>query len=423
MGASEPGGAPRRAWLRRDIDTERKRGALLTGSALRLSGLYAALFLLSGIKLPFLPMWLDWRGLTAGEISIVVSAPLFVRILVAPAIAYTADLLGDHRKALIVLAWATLAGLIALGQAGSFWAILSLTLLIAVAWTSIMPLAEAVAMRGVKAEGLDYGRMRLWGSLSFIAASFAGGLAIERLGLSSAVALMVVGAAATVAAVHLLPAAVSAQTPAPRTGSRVPAMADVVALVSSPGFLVFMVAAGCVQAAHAVFYTFGTVHWRMQGLSTGWSGALWAIGVIAEIGLFAFSGVAIRAAGATLLIAAGALAGVVRWTAMAFDPSLAALVALQVLHGLTFGATHLGAVHYIAAAVPQHLAGTAQALYAGVMSGIVMGGATLLSGHLYATAGAHAYLAMAGLAFIGFLAALVLLRSDTGRPARKHVHV
>ena len=37
-------------------------------------------------------------------------------------------------------------------------------------------------MSGVKAAGLDYGRMRLWGSLSFIAASIGGGWVVERLG-------------------------------------------------------------------------------------------------------------------------------------------------------------------------------------------------------------------------------------------------
>ena len=55
-------------------------------------------------------------------------------------------------------------------------------LMFAVAWTTIMPLTETVAMSGVKAAGLDYGRMRLWGSLSFIAASFCGGWVVERLG-------------------------------------------------------------------------------------------------------------------------------------------------------------------------------------------------------------------------------------------------
>lgn len=366
------------------------------------------MFLVAGTKLPFLPIWLEWRGLTLAQISIVTAAPLFARIIVTPVIALAADRWGEHRKTLIILAWIALALLMLLTQAYGFPAILGLTLLIAVAWTTVMPLAETVAMGGVRAQGLDYGRMRLWGSLSFIAASFAGGWAIVVFGPAVAVWLMVAGAAGTLAAAYVLPASSSLDAAAKTRPSVT--RAEIVALVMSGRFVLFLFAVGCTQAAHAVFYTFGTVHWRAQGISAGWAGVLWAVGVSVEIGLFAVSGAAIRWRGPVLLIAAGALAGVVRWSAMAFDPPLAALVALQVLHGLTYGATHIGAVHYISASVPPALAGTAQALYASMTAGIAMGLATLLAGQLYVASGALAYLAMAGLSLAGLVAGLALLR-------------
>ncbi len=386
-----------------------REGSAPAGFAWRLSAFYAAVFLVAGTKLPFLPVWLEWRGLTLGEISIVAAVPLFARIVVTPAIALASDRWGEHRTTLVILAWIALAGVVLLTQAHGFPAILALTLLIAVAWTTIMPLAETVAMGGVRAQGLDYGRMRLWGSLSFIAASFAGGWAIVAAGPGAAVWLMAVGAAGTLAAAYVLPSgssgpAVTARPPVTR--------ADIVALVMSGRFVVFLLAVGLTQAAHAVFYTFGTVHWKAQGISAGWAGVLWAVGVSVEIGLFAFSGTVVRACGAAMLIAAGALAGVVRWSAMAADPPLAVLMMLQALHGLTYGATHIGAVHYITASVPPPLAGTAQALYASVTAGIAMGLATLLAGQLYEASGGLAYLAMAGLSLVGLLAGLVLLRKS-----------
>ncbi len=377
------------------------------GFAWRLSAFYAAVFLVTGTSLPFLPVWLDWRGLSLAEISIVTAAPLFARIVMAPAIGYMADRWGEHRKVLILLAWLAFALLVALNGVRGFWAILAVTLLIAVAWTSISPLAETVAMAGVRGHGLDYGRMRLWGSLSFIAASFGGGLILAATGTGWAVWLMVAGAAATVMAAHVLPVPASAA----QTVSQgvPPTRADIVQLATSRGFLLFLLAAGSVQASHAVFYTFGTVHWRAQGLSPAWAGSLWAIGVIAEIGLFAFSGAVVRVCGSVLLIVAGALAGLVRWTAMAIDPPLAALMGLQVLHGLTFGAAHLGAVHHISATVPANLAGTAQSLYASAIAGVFMGSATLASGPLYAAYGARAYLVMAVLSAVGLAAGMLLL--------------
>ena len=44
----------------------------------------------------------------------------------------------------------------------------------------------------------------------------------------------------------------------------------------------------------------------------------------------------------------GGAGAVLRWTAMAFDSPVALLPVLQCLHGLSFGATHLGAMHALA---------------------------------------------------------------------------
>jgi PPP family 3-phenylpropionic acid transporter len=72
-------------------------------------------------------------------------------------------------------------------------------------------------------------------------------------------------------------------------------------------------------------------------------------------------------------------------------------------------------MHFISRAVSEGAQGTAQALYATVASGVLMGVATLVSGWLYAWAGAHAYIAMALLSAIGLAGALyVRTRWDGG---------
>ena len=388
-----------------ETDAERERRFF----AARVSLLFAAIFVVAGTNLPFLPVWLDWTGLGPREIAIVTATPLFVRVAVTPAIAFAADRAGDHRRFLIGLSWAGLAALV-VGLVLAYRERWSLAVVFAAAWTTVMPLTETVAMSGVKAAGLDYGRMRVWGSLSFIAASLVGGWVVQRLGAGSAIWLVVAGAALTTAAAHALARPIGlgrlkAATSPPRLS-----LAEAVGLLGSRTFLIFLVAAGLVQAAHAVFYTFGTLYWRDLGLSTGWSGALWAISIVAEVALFAYSAAVVRRIGPVELIALGAGAAVVRWLAMGFDPPLALLVPLQLLHALTFGATHLGAMHFIGRAVPQVQAGTAQALYASVTGGIAMGGAMLVTGPLYAAYVGRAYWAMAILAAVGLLASLMLLR-------------
>jgi PPP family 3-phenylpropionic acid transporter len=170
-----------------------------------------------------------------------------------------------------------------------------------------------------------------------------------------------------------------------------------------PAFLAVAAGSSLVQASHAVLYGFSTLDWQAAGLDGVTIGALWALAVLAEIVLFAISGHLSAAPTALLLIgAAGALA---RWGAMALDPPLALLPLLQCLHALSFGATHLAALGFIAQATRPALAARAQG-YLAVAQGLAMAGAMGVSGVLYARFGGLAYGAMALLAGAGGLFAL-----------------
>ena len=115
--------------------------------AWRLAFLYAALFLVVGIYLPYLPVWLKWRDLGVDEIAVLLATPLFARILFTPVISFAADRLGDRRVILIALAWGSLLSFLLLWAADGFWQMFLATLLLAINWTAIMPLTEMVVCR------------------------------------------------------------------------------------------------------------------------------------------------------------------------------------------------------------------------------------------------------------------------------------
>jgi MFS family permease len=173
------------------IDMEAQRRA--KAFAARVALFYGALFVVYGMHVPYTPVWLNGRGLTSGEISTIMAAPFFLRLLITPGIAMAADRTGRHRIMLIGLAWASLAVVLILSQATGFWPIILLMVPLIVAFTTIMPLTETVAVSGVRHAGLDYGRMRLWGSLTFVAASFAGGFAISHWGSGAGIWLVALG--------------------------------------------------------------------------------------------------------------------------------------------------------------------------------------------------------------------------------------
>ena len=371
----------------------------------RIALFYGALFVVYGMHVPYTPVWLEWRGLSAGEISVVMALPLFLRLFVTPSLALAADRRGNHRQMLIWLAWSSLGLALLLSQSASFWPILLLAVGLVLCNSTIMPLTETIAVLGVRLAGLDYGRVRLWGSLTFVAASFAGGFAIQHFGGAAGIWLVVCGCVLTVIAAHLLP-----RLPDPpmavAAGGPIWKAEEPRRLLASPVFVAFLLAAGGVQAAHATFLTFGTLIWQHQGLSGGMAGLLWAIGVFAEVALFAMSGTLIARFGAVAFLIAGAATSAVRWAVMAFDPPLALLLPLQLLHGATYGATHAGAIHFIHQAVPRSVSGSAQALYATVGAGLAMGIATLIAGRIYAGFGSGpSYAAMAVISLVSLAAA------------------
>ena len=381
--------------------------------AVRLALFYAAVFLFVGVSLPFWPVWLSAKGLSATEIGLLITAGSWIRIAAPQMAAHVADRRGRRREVLILLAAASFAVHLLFLMSEGFAALLAVSILAAIAFTPIIPMGENMTLLASREGRFDYGRVRLWGSIAFIVGAIAGGRLVGGIG-SDAILWLVLGTLAlTVVATVAMP-----ETGSPPARHRVP----VAALLSDRSMAVFLVTASLIQASHAAAYGFATLAWRESGIGDDVIGLLWAEGVLAEIVLFALGGGLAARLGPARLLAIAAVAGVVRWVGFAIEPGLGLLVFLQALHALTFGAAHLGAMLYIVRSVPPEHSASAQALYSGSAMGLVMGGATILAGALYDDAGAGAFYAMAAMSAVGLIGALVLARltPSVARSAGSH---
>lgn len=377
---------------------------------LRLSLFYGAFFVYAGLSMPFMPAWLAAKGLDAREIGIVLATPLVVRLVAVPLSTRLADRFGLLRQALVAVSIASVAGFVLIGLGSGFAIILAAFALAALAISPVLPLADAYALRGLQGGAHRYGSVRLWGSVTFIIANLGGGLLLGRLGAQDVI-WAVVAALALTAAAALGLARLSPEAPAP-AGMRQAGPS----LWGSPVFITVVAGTSLIQASHAVMYGFATLQWSDKGIAGPAIGLLWGLGVLAEIALFAVSGRAIAALGATPMIVLGGVGGVIRWTAMAFDPPTAALPFLQGLHALSFAATHLGSMHFLARMAPAGRGATAQGDFA-ASQGIVFAAAMGVSGVLVASYGSLAYAAMAAASAAGVMLAVVGLALERKPPA------
>jgi len=370
--------------------------------AWRLAFFYSALCAALGFQMPFLPVWLAAKGLDAGAVGVALAIPLVVRVFAIPIATRIADRYDAARAVIMTGAAGSVLGYVAVGLVWTPGTIMAAIALASAFYAPLMPLADAYALRGLAARGRSYGPVRLWGSAAFIAGTVGGGLLVDLIAPRELIWVVVTAMLFNAAAAGVL-------VPLGPHMSGVPAQpASASMLLRDPRFLFVAAAAALIQASHAVYYGFSTLQWQAAGLDGVTIGALWAVGVVAEIALFAISA-RLALEPATLLLA-GAAGATMRWGAMTFDPPPVLLLMLQCLHALSFGATHLGAVGFVARVAPAALGASAQG-YLAVALALVMAGAMGISGELYARWGSSAYWAMAVLAALG---ALVLLAGAPG---------
>lgn len=375
-------------------------------SAAKLALLHAAAFVGLGVSLPFFPVWLEHQQLAPSTIGLILSIPMLVRIVVtAPLMSLIDRGFSPHwlltlAYGIVAISYATL-----LGAPGAV-TIAMIVAVAAVAQAPIVPASDLVTIERVRREPqLDYGRLRLWGSVAFLLSTIGAGYLLAAFEPNAVVWILAFLALAALAVVRVAVPASAPSGDAGHTPTREPSGARL-----PIGLWLVIAAAACIQASHAGIYAFGSLHWREIGLANTTIGYLWATGVLAEILVFAaFGEVVGRSSMALSFILIGAGTAIVRFAALATEPGLAITVGLQALHGLSFGATHLGAMAALAALAPPDVRGRAQGTLSSAQA-LAMAGATMLSGVAYRAGGPVVFLAMVPVATLGLVLVTVASR-------------
>ncbi|KQQ14682.1 MFS transporter [Methylobacterium sp. Leaf123] len=366
----------------------------------RLGLLYAVVFVEIGIAMPFMPVWLGALGLDAGLIGLLLALPIATKVVATRPLMGLIDR-GVRPRTLLVAGSLTLAVSYAVMPAAAAIAAALLGPLIvlnAVAQAPLVPSIDYLTLAAARrSKRIDYARIRLCGSVAFLAANLAGGALLGVLGDRVAVPLLLTGLAlvATLVAASGQEVAPPVE-PASKTGAA-PPLPRVLRLS--------IAAAALIQASHAAIYAFGSLDWARHGVSPPWIGALWAVGVAAEIALFAVVGrFPARWRSPFRLLSLGAGAALLRALGLSLaDGDLALLLPLQMLHGLTFGATHLGIMAAVSGFAPDGARGRAQGTV-GASTALVSALATLACGAVYRSfGGPSTFLMMAPLALAGLV--------------------
>lgn len=392
-------------------------------SSPRLALHYVLLFGVTGVSLPFAGLWLQGLGLDGAEIGTLLAVPMLARFVTGPLIAVWADGFALRRTPIAILGGVAVLGYgaAALVEGYALWTLC--WFVAATATSAIIPLIDVLGLRLARREGFSFSVPRGCGSAAFVLANLVMGALLLRLPVDAVIVWIMAGSALVALYARFgLPAEAVSATGRASGRNRFLGLGR---LLADPVFMVAILAIGAVQASHGFYYGFSAILWTGQGLSTSLVGALWAGSVIIEIGFMWWLDPwrRRRGIGPGAMLAVGMVAGLVRWTALAFSPPLVLLWPLQALHALTFAATYLAGVEIVERLAPEDAQTAAQTLSSTLSAGVLIGIATVLSGPLYDAVGAGGYLAMSALVLLGAVAGLSVRRrlgpdSDRVRPGQ-----
>ena len=336
-----------------------------------------AIYFVYGAYVPFWSLWLESKGLSAEQIGLLIGLGLGIRFagnLLIMGRANRASLLIPTCRYLAVLSLLCYLGFY---WVDSFWALLALMLLANFIYPTLLPLSEALAARMMLQVKLDYGKVRLWGSAAFIVGSTLVGALVQHYGASWVLHAMILGLL-LLTGLSWLPMA-----PAPQDAASSGNKIGFRSLLTDKSFLTFLVVVSLLQGSHAAYYGFSALYWKAHGYAENVIGYLWALGVLAEILMFALSRRLLKGVSYQQLFFIGGLGCVLRWIMLANTTELVWLGVAQLLHAVTFCVSHLGAIRYMTQQLPAEQVIPAQTLYAALPTGIFMAVLTAVAGFGY----------------------------------------
>jgi MFS transporter, PPP family, 3-phenylpropionic acid transporter len=390
----------------------------------RLAAVTLTYFAAIGLFNPYAPLWFRSLGFSTLAIGAIASLQSWTRVVAPYAWSWAGDHSGRRVELIRIASLGALCSALALvgvpwlglGATQLLWVVATLTTVMFVSNSGVMPLFEALlAHRLQTADGIDprrYGRVRVWGSVGFILAVTAFGVLLERFG-NGVFPVFVAG-------MNLLLLAAALAVPASRetTGTAEPPP-PVLPLLRRRDVRWFFGSIFFTVLAHTSLYAFFSLYLVSLGYGKGAVGALWAVSVAVEIAFFWSQGRWFPLLSPHRWLQVVALTTAARFAATAAGGAWApVLVLAQASHAVTFAAHHAACIALVSRYFPGRLRGRGQALYTmlgyglpGVLGGV--GGGWLISRLGFAAV----FWAAAVSALLGWLCATRALRAGFGDPA------
>jgi len=353
-----------------------------------ISSQYFIYFGVLGIFLPFFNLYcynLGFSGLQIGILSGLRSVAMVIFPLIWGVLA---DRLNIRRPIYILCNFLSSAIWVMFLFTAEFWPMLIITAFYGMFYAPIISFLEAVTMDVLGAEKKGYGRIRAWGSISFIVMVLVLGKIIDLYSVDIILVLILAGS--------LMLAVISIGIPAIQAPKK-DLLTPVAGSLMEKRVIVFLFCAFLMLVSHGAYYGFFSIHLANMGYGSTFIGITWALASTAEILVMIKSDKIFNRYSLENVLFFSFLVAAVRWMILFFAHSPMLILLSQILHAVTYGTFHMASILYIDRLAPEKAKTLGQAVNNALTYGLGLMVGFFVNGYVYEITGSFTLFLMSSL--------------------------
>ncbi len=269
-----------------------------------------------------------------------------------------------------------------------FWPMLIITAFYGIFYAPIISFLEAVTMDVLGKEKKSYGRIRAWGSISFIVMVLVLGKIIDLYSVDIILILILAGS--------LMLAAISIRIPAIKAKKQDLLKPGAGSLLQRR-VIIFLFCAFLMLVSHGAYYGFFSIHLDNLGYGSTFIGIAWALASTAEILVMIKSDKIFNRFSLESVLFFSFLVAAARWMILFFAGSAVVILLSQILHAVTYGTFHMASILYIDRLAPENTKTMGQAVNNALTYGLGLMVGFFINGYVYEITGSHTLFLMSAL--------------------------
>jgi PPP family 3-phenylpropionic acid transporter len=366
-----------------------------TKKAAFLSFFYFFHFGTLGIFIPFVALYLKHNGFSGKDIGLFITVISIIKFLLTNTWTKTYNKIKS--KTVFVITAILVSNVSVILLLSKNYLLTFLTFIIyAVTRVGILPVMDHISNEFSRESGIEYGKIRMYGSIGFICFTTFTGLLVDYFSINVFITMTILTGFLSAITILFIKLENIERAKYKQDSNKL-----------SFDFKIILIASILHYISLTFFHNFLNIKVEYLNESQTIAGTIWSIGIFAEILLMFFSNKLFKKISPFTLLIFSMFLGGVRSLVIGYAESAMVLLFINTIHGFAFGTFHLSIIRYIKDYIAAESRLKAQSFYSSLIYGLGAIFGSILSGYLFDFVGVN-HMFMIGSIF-SFFATIILL--------------